>query len=228
MIESIPVDILERRARIHGALADVHRLAIVDELALSDRSPSELGSQLGIDSNLLAHHLDVLARLGLIERSESQGDRRRRYVRLVPDSLADLGVGGVLSVGRVVFVCTENAARSQLAAALWNDAGVKVPGCSGGTQPRERVHAGAMRSAERRGLSLVGARPAPIPDPLPRDLLITVCDRAHEALRGIGHSTHLHWSIPDPVVSADPNAFEAAVDLLNTRIQRLAPLVRSA
>ena len=59
---------LARRATIHAALADPHRLAIVDELALSDRSPSELRTRLQIGSNLLAHHLDTLAGAGLVER----------------------------------------------------------------------------------------------------------------------------------------------------------------
>ena len=44
------------------------RLAVVDALAASDRSPSDLGHALGIDSNLLAHHLETLERAGLIER----------------------------------------------------------------------------------------------------------------------------------------------------------------
>lgn len=73
MIESILGDRTLRRAGIHAALAEPHRLAIIDELVLSDRSPSELRATLGMDSNLLAHHLHVLARLKLIERSESQG-----------------------------------------------------------------------------------------------------------------------------------------------------------
>src|ERR1700730_7317217 len=59
MVESMSTDLLWR-AQLHAALGDPHRLAIVDELALSDRAPSELAAMLGIDSNLLAHHLGVL------------------------------------------------------------------------------------------------------------------------------------------------------------------------
>ncbi|MGB5757862.1 MAG: winged helix-turn-helix domain-containing protein, partial [Acidimicrobiales bacterium] len=79
-----------RRAQLHRALAEPHRLEIVDELALSDRSPTELGHQLGMASNLLAHHLDVLEAAGLIERVTSTGDRRRRYLRLCRARLAEL------------------------------------------------------------------------------------------------------------------------------------------
>lgn len=225
MIESIFDKRLLGRTQVHAALSDPHRLAMVDELARSDRSPSELRLMLRMDSNLLAHHLDVLDRAGLIERSESQGDRRRRYLRLMPEALEGLWVPGVLRAGRVVFVCTENAARSQLAAALWNDIAVEVAACSGGTRPREEVHPEAVKAAERRGLNLAGARPAPLPAELPADLLITVCDRAHETL---GDRAHVHWTIPDPVTAAEAQAFDQAADLLQARIQRKAPLVRSA
>lgn len=221
-------DRVRQRARIHAALGDPHRLAIVDELVLSDRSPSELRAMLRIDSNLMAHHLDVLERLKFIERGASQGDRRRRYVRLIPETLADLSLGGTLRIGRVVFVCTENMARSQLAAALWNHLGLEIPACSGGTHPRERVHPRAVKAAARRGLSLSKARPGPIPAPRPSDLVITVCDRAHEAMRAAGERAHLHWSVPDPVAAPEANAFDTAAELLTHRIHRLKPLVRSA
>ena len=66
------------------------RLAIVEQLAVSDRAPSMLSAQFGLTGNLLAHHLDVLERAGLIERTVSAGDRRRRYVRLRHQVLGDL------------------------------------------------------------------------------------------------------------------------------------------
>lgn len=51
---------------------------MIDELTVSDRSPVELRRLLKVESNLLAHHLDVLDGVGLIERSRSSGDGRRR------------------------------------------------------------------------------------------------------------------------------------------------------
>src|SRR5687768_10927452 len=78
---------LERRAAMYAALGDPARLAIVDDLAVSDRSPKELGGRHGLPTNLLAHHLDVLEAAGLIVRSGSAGDRRRKYVRLVREPL---------------------------------------------------------------------------------------------------------------------------------------------
>ena len=75
----------EFRLRVdrHAALGDPSRLAIVDHLVLSDRSPQELQRLIDIPSNLLAHHLEVLEAVGLIERSRSSGDGRRRYAHLL-------------------------------------------------------------------------------------------------------------------------------------------------
>lgn len=106
---------LERRAAGHAALGDPVRLSIVDELTASDRAPVELRRRLGIESNLLAHHLDVLERVGLIERSRSSGDGRRRYVHLRPNALGGLAEARHVEVGPALFVCSANSARSQLA-----------------------------------------------------------------------------------------------------------------
>jgi len=108
----------ELRVRIHAALADPGRLAIVDRLAVSDASPGELARSLGLSTNLLAHHLGVLEDAGLIVKARSEGDRRRVYVRLRPAAFTGLLVPRPVRAPRVVFVCTHNSARSQLAAAL--------------------------------------------------------------------------------------------------------------
>ena len=110
---------LEQRAAVHAALGEPSRLAIVDQLASSDRSPQELQEVVGVPSNLLAHHLDVLEAAGLIERSRSSGDGRRRYVHLIHAGSAHLGPRARRVTGPVLFVCTANSARSQLAAGLW-------------------------------------------------------------------------------------------------------------
>lgn len=217
-----------RRAAVHAALGEATRLRIVDALALSDLAPSELAQLVGIDSNLLAHHLDVLAAAGLVERARSHGDRRRRYLRLRHQALASIGVHPTVRARRVLFVCTANSARSQLAAALWN-AVHPVPATSAGTEPADRVHPQARRAAERRGLDLAGARPAPLPDG-EADLVVTVCDRAHEQLRRrpLRSRTVLHWSVADPARAGTPGAFDAAADELEHRVARLAPAVTGA
>jgi protein-tyrosine-phosphatase len=218
---------LERRAEIHGALADPHRLQIVDELVLSDRSPSKLASSIGIASNLLAHHLDVLADAGVIERLTSAGDGRRRYVRLVPEAIAEIADPVATLVARhVLFVCTANSARSQMAAAVWNTCH-EVPASSAGTRPVERVRPEAIEAAARAGLDLRAARTRSVEEVTERpDLVVTVCDVAHEELRGLpDDAVRLHWSIPDPAGRRSPSAYDDALDRITSRIETLAPRV---
>jgi protein-tyrosine-phosphatase/DNA-binding transcriptional ArsR family regulator len=207
------------RAQRHAALGDPTRLAIVDELATSDRAPVELQRLTGIPSNLLAHHLDVLEQVGLISRSRSSGDGRRRYVHLHRDALHGLSPGRRRSARQALFVCTHNSARSQLAAALWTQL-TSQPAESAGTHPANRVHPGAVAAARRAGLDLTDARPKHLDDVASMPgLVVTVCDRAHEELDP--DPAGLHWSVPDPVSTPTNAAFDATVDELRTRIQNL-------
>lgn len=217
---------LNGRAARHAALGDPLRLAIVDELAQSDRSPVELRQLIGIESNLLAHHLDVLEAVGMIIRTRSSGDGRRRYVHLVHDSLHDLAPGRSVRPGPALFVCTKNSARSQLAAAMWRSI-TGVPADSAGTHPADAVHAGAVAAGKRAGFDLSGATPHSLDrlDALP-DLVVTVCDQAHEELAP--DSAWLHWSISDPVAQGKRAAFDATVTELRQRITSLVGAPRSA
>ena len=131
-----------RRASVYAALADVTRLQIVDLLAVSDLTASEVGATLNVPSNLLAHHLNVLADAGLISRHRSEGDRRRHYLTLTRAYLTADTVGAQPGAanhhpGRVLFVCTANTARSHLAAALWRRAS-PITAASAGTHPGDR------------------------------------------------------------------------------------------
>lgn len=215
---------LQLRAARHAALADPARLRVVDALALGDWSPHELGEGLGVASNLLAHHLKVLETAGLVERRRSEGDGRRSYVRLVTEALPTDAGGAELRAPRVVFVCTANSARSQLAEHLWRMR-TPIAAASAGTLPADGVAPGAVAVAAAHGLDLSDARPKTLDDiALPDDLRITVCDRARESLA----STDLHWSIPDPVRVGTPRAFAAAFDDIAHRIDALLPHVRAA
>jgi protein-tyrosine-phosphatase/DNA-binding transcriptional ArsR family regulator len=213
------VNALSSRARRHAALGDPTRLAIVDELASSDRSPVELQRLFHIPSNLLAHHLDGLEEVGLITRSPSGGDRRRRYVHLHRDALDGLTPGRRRRAKPALFVCTRNSARSQLAAALWSQL-TDQRAESAGTHPDGRVHPGAVAAARRAGLDLTNARPKRLDSVRSRpSLIITVCDRAHEDLDP--GPDWLHWSVPDPVPTPTRAAFDATVDELRLRITDL-------
>jgi len=209
---------LDRRAAVHRALGEPHRLAIVDALALSDRSPSELAELASIGSNLVAFHLGVLEAAGVVERTASQGDGRRRYVRLHRDALGVVAPRRV-HADEVLFVCTRNSARSQLAAALWERrTGLRAR--SAGTDPASAVHPLAFEVAAAHGLDLSSRVPRhrdALEGPAP-DLVVSVCDRAREAG---GCAPQLHWSVPDPAggTAAD---FEAAFRQLADRVEVLA------
>ena len=219
MTESIRPS-LEERAGVYGALSDPRRLAICDLLELSDRTPSELAARLDISSSLLAHHLSVLGAAGLTTTVSSSGDRRRRYVRLRRGVAEVLRTATSVSPASVLFVCTQNSARSQLALALWQQRS-RIPATSAGTRPARSVHAGARRAAARHGLDLSRAVPRALaPEDLQSGLVVTVCDEANESLATPGLE-RLHWSIPDPVAAGSARAFEETFEELVERVSTL-------
>jgi len=214
--ERIDAGDLGWRVAGHAALSDAGRLRVIDCLEVADVSPRELAATLGMSSNLLAHHLKVLESAGLVRRLPSESDGRRTYVRVVPEALARLGRFPIppLPEGRVVFVCTGNSARSQLAAAAWAQRTGR-PADSAGTRPAARIHPGTIRVARSHGLALLADRPRTVQEVVSADdVLITVCDSADREV----HRPHTHWSVPDPVRIGTRAAFERTVSDLTTRI----------
>jgi protein-tyrosine-phosphatase/DNA-binding transcriptional ArsR family regulator len=211
------------RARSFAALADPHRLAMVDALALSDLTALEVADAAGVPMNLAAHHLGVLADAGLIGRRVSEGDRRRRYIVLRREALHGLLEQCIEPIpsGLVLFVCTQNSARSQFAAALWRQQTGRAA-ASAGREPSPRVHPLAVQAAARVGVNLRGAVPRGYAAVAERPLLVvSVCDRAREA--GLPFDAPAaHWSIPDPVAVGRPAAFTAAFAEIAARIDDLA------
>lgn len=196
----------------------------MDLLTLGDLAPRELQDRLGMPSNLVAHYLSVLQREGMILRRRSEADRRRSYVHLVPGAFDQLGPSTSAAARRVLFVCTANSARSQLTAQLWAQRG-PIPAASAGTHPAPAIAEGAIATAERHGLPLPGGAPQQFADVASdTDLVVTVCDAAHEELGGDA----LHWSIRDPVPSGTDAAFDAAYEDLAARVDSLAARVTVA
>ena len=212
----------DQRVAIHAALGEPNRLEIVDALAHSDASVSDLRGLTGLEGNALAHHLAVLEDVGLVSRHRSEGDARRKYLRL------DGGILEALDLARprdhtrsVVFVCTHNSARSQFAAARWEEA-TGERASSVGSEPAEAVNPTAVAVAAEFGLDLSDAAPRGYDtiDSTP-DLVISVCDRAHE--HGVPHGRRtLHWSTPDPVAVGSKRAFRDAFTDISLRIDKLA------
>jgi len=220
---------LQRRAAIFAALGEPVRLALVDRLILGDQAPGQLATELGLGTNLLAHHLRVLEDADVIRRVRSEGDRRRSYVQLRIDDETvaavtrsrDSSTGLSSSVSQVLFVCTANSARSQIAAATWNSVSA-IKAASAGTHPARHVHPQAVAVARRHGLGLENAVPISIQDVL-RDgdqLIVAVCDNAHEELDPA--LPRIHWSVPDPVRRGGQASFEDAYAQINDRVRHLS------
>ncbi len=218
---------LDSRVRMHRALADSHRIAIVDALALGDRTPQELCKLTDIPSNLLAHHLRVLERAEIVERRISGGDKRRRYVILRRDRLVEAVPDVTVAKGSVLFVCTHNSARSQFAAALWRS---RTGGSSesAGTDPAPRVDPLAIATAAHVGVDLSAAVPKGYEAIESRPaLIVSVCDRARESGMPFDVAS-LHWSVRDPVADGRSAAFDEAFAEISSRVDQLATALTEA
>jgi protein-tyrosine-phosphatase len=218
---------LRRRVAIFAALADPSRLRIVDLLTLGDLASSEIELLLKLRSNLVAHHLRVLEKAGIVSRSRSEFDKRRTYIGLRPEIFDTLTPASVEVPERVVFVCTANSARSQLAEAIWRDSS-DIPAVSAGVDPGPGVNPAAVEAAARHGLTIDGSKhPLHVDQVLDHhhDLVITVCDGAHERMLG---RDDLHWSIPDPAPIGTPEAFDSAFALIAQRIRGLSMRLSTA
>ena len=102
----------------------------------------------------------------------------------------------------VLFLCTHNSARSQIAEAVLRErAGDRFDVASAGSEPRGAVHPLALRVIQELGGDPAKHRPKGFEDVFDRewDLVITVCDQAAEACPVLpGRSVSAHWGVPDP------------------------------
>ena len=131
---------------------------------------------------------------------------------------------------RVLFLCTGNAARSQMAEALARaDHGEVLDPVSAGSRPAGFVHPLAIRAIEALGLSMDGAhsKGAEKFRDEPFDLVVTVCDSAAEDCPTWPGAKRIeHWSIEDPSYGPDDPAtrydrFVATRDDIRRRIDEL-------
>jgi arsenate reductase (thioredoxin) len=134
---------------------------------------------------------------------------------------------------RVIFVCTGNSARSQMAEALLRrDGGAAFEVVSAGVNPRP-VNPMTIRALEKVGIDISDARSKPVGQFLGQrfDYVITVCDRARATCPVFpGGSVTLHWGVDDPAEAtgteeARQAAFDRALKDLAIRIHTFLPLV---
>jgi protein-tyrosine-phosphatase/DNA-binding transcriptional ArsR family regulator len=214
---------LETRASVHAALGDARRLSIVDHLALSDRTVAELSELVEMRTNLLAHHLDILENASLIERNVSEGDHRRKYVSLRWDSLPSTPKVSAGPMATVAFICTHNSARSQFAAALWQQT-TGISAVSAGSQPAPAVHPLAIKAASGMGIDLTRAVPGGYERIVaPPDLVVSVCDRVRESALPPGRNL-IHWSVADPVKGGTLQSFRNSFAAIASRLERLTSM----
>ena len=226
---------------------DPVRWALVRELAQSDRRVRELTAALRLPQSLVSYHLGRLRTAGVVSARRSAADGRDAYYRLdldrCRDLLADAGaalhpaLGGAAPLEtpapgrrhRVLFLCTGNSARSQMAEALAEArSGGAFKASSAGSRPKP-LHASAVRVMAARGIDISANVPKHLETVLAQrfDSVISLCDRVREVCPEFpGEPRTIHWSIADPAAEpvdpADPDAaFEGTAQELETRISFL-------
>jgi len=220
------------------------RWRLLRELARSDRQVRELTSLTGHPQSLVSYHLGRLRAARLVSARRSSADGRDAYYTVDLARCGELlaAAGGALhpALGpgerppaaaltppvRVLFLCTGNGARSQMAEALaQRRSGGLVQAFSAGSHPRS-LHPNTVRVMAERGIDVRG-RGAKHLSVFAADrfcYVITLCDRVREVCPEFpGHPRHIHWSIPDPAAAGDTDeasypAFQATAAELETRI----------
>ena len=197
------------------------RWRLLSELAHSDRRVGELCELAGRRQSLVSYHLRQLRDGGLVSMRRSSADGRDSYYVLdlmhcgellssagaslhpalapAPRRGARRGRGAPLA--RVLFLCTGNSARSQIAEALAGElSGGALSAASAGSHPKP-LHPNAVRVMRERGIDISGRRSRHLGEFADQrfDYVISLCDRVREVCPEFpGGPESIHWSIPDP------------------------------
>jgi protein-tyrosine-phosphatase/DNA-binding transcriptional ArsR family regulator len=224
-------------------VAEPVRWQLLQELAQSDRRVNELTELSGRPQNLVSYHLRELRDAGLVSARRSSADGRDSYYRVdltrcgrmlsaAGNALhpglqlglrpAVVGPGSSTTKPRVLFLCTGNSARSQIAQALLEElSGHTVEARSAGSHPKS-LHPNAVRVMASRGIDISDRSTTHLRRfaRMRFDAVITLCDRVREVCPEFPrHPARAHWSIPDPALEGDSDdaslpAFErTALDL---------------
>jgi N-acetylglutamate synthase-like GNAT family acetyltransferase/protein-tyrosine-phosphatase len=134
---------------------------------------------------------------------------------------------------RVLFLCTGNSARSQIAEALLRArGGDRFTTASAGTHPTAAVHPLALEALRESGIDWRGHAPTHVGAVGGQgwDLVVTVCDGARDACPVIPGAAHTHWPLPDPaaITGSEAERLGAFRDTVRALEQRVAQLVRLA
>jgi arsenate reductase len=130
---------------------------------------------------------------------------------------------------RVLFLCTGNSCRSQMAEALLRHlGGEQFEAFSAGSRPAAEVHPLAIEVMNEAGIDIRGAQSKPVTlfEGQTFDCLITVCDSARESCPVFAGATEqLHWSFEDPAQAGGDQeqkrrVFRRVRDEIRHRIRR--------
>jgi protein-tyrosine-phosphatase/DNA-binding transcriptional ArsR family regulator len=229
------------------------RWLLLSELARSDRQVRELQALLGQPQSLVSYHLARLRAGGLVAVRRSSADRRDVYYSIdlarCGELLTETGTalhpglrlipspsGKVHAPARVLFLCTGNSARSQMAQALVEQMACgAVTASSAGSHPKP-LHPNAIRVMAEDGIDISG-RPSKHLSVFADqrfDYVISLCDRLREVCPEFpGAAEVTHWSIPDPTAEGGSDAatypaFRAVASDLRTRIGFLLARISAA
>ncbi|MCQ9186274.1 arsenate reductase ArsC [Pseudomonas extremaustralis] len=126
------------------------------------------------------------------------------------------------SKARVLFVCTANAARSQLAQALLRHTDSEhFEAFSAGTVPTQ-VDPRALDALSHLGVSIEGLRSKSVDEFRGErfDYVITLCDKAAAECQSLPEAGEaLAWSFEDPATSTKPDAFRHTLHEIHERIK---------
>lgn len=214
------------------------RWRLVAALAPSDRTVSELVVTVRQPANLVSYHLGQLRAARLVGERRSSADARDVYYTLDLGRLgaAFRGSADAIHPGlwpetgspraegtsrRVLFLCTHNSARSQMAEALLrHHAGATADIRSAGSHPSQ-VHPLALRTLDELGVDSAGLTAKPLESFASDrfDYVITLCDRVREACPSWpGEPEQIHWSLADPGL-VDGSEEEALLAFRGTAIE---------
>jgi arsenate reductase len=123
---------------------------------------------------------------------------------------------------RVLFVCTHNAGRSIVAAALLNarqPSGVRAD--SAGTDPADSLNPTVVKVLAERGISLAGVNPKPITAELlaAADLVVTMSRHSSGPTLPHASTQQQHWQLDFP--GDDRDAMRAFCDQVDEQVQAL-------
>lgn len=238
-------------------LAHDIRWKILVLLGRSDYHVQEIVRQLEQPQNLVSYHLRRLHDHNLVTERRSTADGRDIYYSLDINMLRTLYFAAADSLNpalnttdvdialqeavshlpskkvRVLFLCTHNSARSQMAEGILRHlSGGRIEAFSAGNQPTS-LQPLAIQTMAKMGIDISQQRSKHLDEFLDQsfDYIVTVCDRVREACPTFpGDPERVHWSFIDPAAvegseQERSRAFEQVALQLTNRIRFLVILI---